>query len=369
MRAAIVALALLLAGCPGSAHKRVHGPGGGGDVGDQVGDVEDDAPDGGGAPEVKDAAKDEAKEEDAPPPPPGTEVAAKSEAKRKTKPTTGRAPARIGERVAGIERSEDEREALIAPRLTAARNALAGGDLERAINEARRGLDLQTDHIGALGLLAEAYYRKGWYPKALRILRRGTGYARGKDDAQLWMLLGLVLDRTEAPHAERLEAYERTTKLKPNYARAWNNLGVIHLRMQQYPSAMAALETAVSIDPDSAAAFTNLGTAYRRHAFEGQTVARTRTELLRKAERAYRTAIALDEEQAAAYLDLGLLYLDTDSFPGMTSELRLQASVRYLREYKQRSSRPGAGGPDVDAYLQAAQRQLDGLLRRTRSKK
>jgi tetratricopeptide (TPR) repeat protein len=258
---------------------------------------------------------------------------------------------------------------LITPRLAAARQALASGDIERAINEARRALDLQTDHAEALGVLAEAFYRKGWYPKALRILRRGTTLATGKSDARLWMLLGIVLDRTGAPPAERLEAYERATKFKPNYAKAWNNLGVIHIKMSQYANAMAALETAVSIDPDSAAAFTNLATAYRRHAFDASTAAATRVEFLRKSERAYRTAIALDEEQVAAYLDLGLLYLDTDSFPGMTPEQRLQAAVRYLREYKQRRTGAAGEGPDVDSYLLAAQWQLDGRLRKTRGKK
>lgn len=350
MRAYIAVLAALItAGCPGAAPRVVHAPDG----------VDKTAKDTLEPPVDERETKPPTVEPVAAPPP-----APAASAKKKA-----RAPARLGERVAGIERSDDEREGLIAPRLAAARGALGTGDLERAISEARRALDLQTDHVGALTLLAEAYYRKAWYPKALRILRQSAGYAGAKDDARLWMLLGLVLDRTEAPFADRLAAYERATKIKPNYAKAWNNLGVVHLHMQQYAGAIAALETAVSIDPDSAAAFVNLATAYRRQAFEAQTAAGKRTELLRKAERGYRTAIALDEDQAAGYLDLGLLYLDADAFPGMSPEQRLQAAVRYLREYKQRRSGATAGGPDVDAYLQAAQRQLDGRLRRTRGKK
>ncbi|HUH05088.1 MAG TPA: tetratricopeptide repeat protein [Kofleriaceae bacterium] len=350
MKACIAILALMATGCPGASQRIVHAPD---DDRTKISTGTLEAP----------GEKEDSE-------PPSVEVAAAPPPARKTVASAKekRAPARMGERIAGIERSDDEREGLIAPRLVAARSALGAGDLERAISEARRALDLQTDHLGALTLLAEAYYRKGWYPKALRMLRQGTTYAGASDDARLWMLLGLVLDRTEAPLAERMAAYERATKIKPNYSKAWNNLGVVHLHLQQYTGAIAALETAVSIDPDSAAAFINLATAYRRQAFEAQTAAGKRTELLRKAERGYRTAIALDEDQAAGYLDLGLLYLDTDTFPGMSPEQRLQAAVRYLREYKQRRS-GASGGPDVDAYLQAAQRQLDGRQRQTRGKK
>ncbi len=346
MRWALLLLVLGCAGCPSAANPGVRGPGsgGGGDTGDVI--AADDA----GVKKPADEEREEAvgeKGADAP-------VVAESPA------------APEATRVADIERSDTERRAAVAPRVTAARSSLDGGDLERAVAGALSALSIDAGNADAAEILAEAYYRKGWTSKAARILEVATAGAEGKRDARLWMLRGLVLERTGAPLSDVAAAYNRATVLKPNYARAWNNLGVVQLRQGQTGDAISALETATSIDAGSASALINLGSAYRRHAADGGLRRSNRDELLRKAERAYRAAIAVDEDALAAYLDLGVLYLDAQPFPGLADDARLQAALRYLREYKQRGGHAsGADGApiDVDEYLGAAQRQLDALGR------
>lgn len=348
MRRALLLLSLVCAGCPSGAGRGAHGPGAG------AGDDADDAVTSGGDETAKKKVDEEREEAS------GESVV--TDAPLGTKAL----PAPDASRVADIEGSDTERRAAVAPRVAAARAALDAGDLERAIAGALSALSIDAGDADAAEVLAEAYYRKGWTGKAERILEVATAGAAGKRDARLWMLRGLVLERTGAPLPQVAAAYSRATVLKPNYARAWNNLGVIQLRQGQTGDAISALETATSIDAGSASALINLGSAYRRHAADGGLRHSQRDELLRKAERSYRAAIAVDEDAIAAYLDLGVLYLDAQPFPGLADDARLQAALRYLREYKQRGGHAnGADGApiDVDEYLGAAQRQLDALGR------
>ena len=218
-------------------------------------------------------------------------------------------PAMDDDRIPGLDRSEAEVAVAIEPHLQRARAALAAQDLAGAATAALAALAVQSDHIEALRLLAETYVARGWLDKARAVLDVGTELPAGERDAGLWMLLGLVLERNGAPADQAERAYREATRLKPNYSAAWTNLGALQLRAGRTQEALASLETAQSIDSESIAALTNLGTAYRRRASE-VAVPRDRAELLRKAERSYRTAILLDEDSLAAYLDLGLLYFD-----------------------------------------------------------
>lgn len=267
------------------------------------------------------------------------------------------------ERIPGLDRTEAELAVALEPHLQRARAALSAQDLDGAIAAALAALAVQSDHIEALRLLAEAYVARGWLDKARAVLDVGTELPAGERDAGLWMLLGLVREQSGAPADQAERAYREATRLKPNYAAAWTNLGALQLRDGRTQEAMASLETAQSIDSESVTALTNLGTAYRRRASE-VVVPRDRTELLRKAERSYRTAILLDEDSLAAYLDLGLLYFDADPFPGLATAARLQAAVRYLHEYKQRTASGAPPAAPIDDYLDAARRALEREQRR-----
>jgi tetratricopeptide (TPR) repeat protein len=55
-----------------------------------------------------------------------------------------------------------------------------------------------------------------------------------------------------------LDHFEKATAIYPQYALAYNNIGVLHVKAGEMPQARQAFETAVSVDPKLAAAYLNL---------------------------------------------------------------------------------------------------------------
>jgi len=293
-------------------------------------------------PASEDAVKLKKGTVEAPPPPPA-----------EARPATDALP--------GLDLSEAQCSAVIAPRLERARRALAARELDKAIAEARSVLEVDSESVEGLLLLARAYFDRGWLPKAQQILVTGTQTGKGADSARLWMMLGLVHDRSGEETTQARDAYARAAKLKPNYAKAWTNLGAAQLELGDDEAAVAALETALSIDSESVVALTNLGTAYRRRAAALLSDRSKRDDLVQKSENAYRTALAVDETYAPAHFDLGLLYLETNDFPGRPDLDRLRLAVRHLREYERLTAGGAARAsqwPAADEYLETAQRAL-----------
>ena len=56
--------------------------------------------------------------------------------------------------------------------------------------------------------------------------------------------------------------YERSLKLKPDYAEAINNMGTVQYSRKSYRRAISQYKKALKLSPDSASILSNLGTAY-----------------------------------------------------------------------------------------------------------
>jgi tetratricopeptide (TPR) repeat protein len=87
-------------------------------------------------------------------------------------------------------------------------------------------------------------------------------YGQGpKDSAVVWNKTGIAwhqlgqLDKAKAD-------YERSVKLKPDYAAAHNNLGAVYYARKSYRRAISAYKKAIELGPQSASFHKNLGTAY-----------------------------------------------------------------------------------------------------------
>ena len=59
-----------------------------------------------------------------------------------------------------------------------------------------------------------------------------------------------------------MEAYKQAIRIKPDYAEAHSNLGLVYVRLNMYREAIKACKQAIRIKPDDADAHLGLGVAY-----------------------------------------------------------------------------------------------------------
>jgi len=103
---------------------------------------------------------------------------------------------------------------------------------------------------------------------------------------------GVVLFH-EGAHAAAESAFRRAAELRPDYAEAHNNLGLVLSRLERADDAAAAFQKAVTLEPALPAALNNLGFLYhaqQRHA---------------EAVEMFQRALEADPGLAVAYVNLG----------------------------------------------------------------
>ena len=83
--------------------------------------------------------------------------------------------------------------------------------------------------------------------------------------------------------AGALEDYNTAISLKPNYAEAYNNRGVLKSNMGDQAGALEDYNKAVSLKPNYAKAYNNRASCYQKLA-EIETVPSIKTDLITKAE-------------------------------------------------------------------------------------
>ncbi len=111
----------------------------------------------------------------------------------------------------------------------------------------------------------------------------------------LWTI-GVKLSETKPGVAT--EAFDRITKLREDYAEAWNNLGVLLAKQERWDRAERALRKATELREDFAEAWNNLG------------IVLTERKKWREAESAFRKAIRLRPDYAGKRFDLDFVLLE-----------------------------------------------------------
>jgi tetratricopeptide (TPR) repeat protein len=96
--------------------------------------------------------------------------------------------------------------------------------------------------------------------------------------------------------------FREVTRLDPQRASAYVNLGAVLNMLNQYDDAIAALRRALQIDGQRVEAYYNLGVVYRRKGQPDLALA------------AYKEAIRLNPRMADAHLNLGNIFLEKDMF-------------------------------------------------------
>ena len=274
-------------------------------------------------------------------------------------------------RVPGMDLSDEQKAQRSGQHHQAAQAALRAGQPDKAISEAQKALEVDESHAPSMIALGHAYYLKQWDDKAEAILLIAKKQKTGENDPHLWMILGLIYDRSPGDEREdeALAAYEKAAQLKADYVQAHMNRGAIYLERKRYADAVVAFEEVVDIQRQNPRAQTNLGSAYRGRSADFTQDAGQRDTFLKKSEAAFKTAMAQNTTYPPAYFNLGLLYLDADPFPGMETLTRFQMAQRYLNEYKRLMGPALKQGDPVDEYLAFAQKEYDKEVKRQEIKK
>jgi tetratricopeptide (TPR) repeat protein len=146
--------------------------------------------------------------------------------------------------------------------LIALGDSLFPQDLDGAISQYRRALELQPDNATAHYDIGKALYRKKDYDGAIAEYREAIRFR--KDDPEAHYDLGEALFMKQNFTDATVE-YRETLRLKPDHARAHGALGGVLIRERTRDSlnkAVDELKQAVAIDKDYARGYENLGTAF-----------------------------------------------------------------------------------------------------------
>ena len=153
------------------------------------------------------------------------------------------------------------------------------GDSERAISCYREALKLNPGYKEARWNLAAEYNRLGveamegkrwedarrFFEEALRI-EPDLKEVRANLEAMYWNM-GVDL-ASKGREREAIEAFREAIRLNPDLKEAYLQIGVLHLKLKEYPEAISSFREALRIDPGLREARHNLAAAYHAYAQE-----------------------------------------------------------------------------------------------------
>jgi tetratricopeptide (TPR) repeat protein len=126
---------------------------------------------------------------------------------------------------------------------------LRAGDLGKALGQLEAGLNVS----------APSSPTPDW-DAAIAALRP-SGAAGIKPSAEVHNILGRLLGRKGAPSSDVAAEFREAVRLRPDFAEAHNNLGLVLIQTGEDEAGISSLREAVRISPDYAEARTNLGAA------------------------------------------------------------------------------------------------------------
>jgi len=129
------------------------------------------------------------------------------------------------------------------------------GELDKAIVEFQKAIELKPDFPSALNNLGACYGRTGQYDKAERVLRRALEVHPG----DLYAINNLAVMFAELRQFDKaLEWAQKAVEVEPNYANGRVTLGSIYATVGRFDDAQREFERALELDPENARAKANL---------------------------------------------------------------------------------------------------------------
>ena len=225
------------------------------------------------------------------------------------------------------------------------------GDSGAAQRLAQEALKKNPDYRPAMMTLARDHYRSRRLDLALYALRGILdGYGdenppRDKNNAEARLLRGLIY-KEQGLKAAAIPELQKAIELRPDLVEARVHLANYLLESGNAAEAAGLLEAALRYDSVNVLARLNLGDAYR---LLGKT-AESRREL--------DWVVKTDPSVAQAHYNLGLLFLFSQSVPGMSPSQAADKAIVELETYKKLKPRTVGGAPDdTDELITRAKTQ------------
>ncbi|MEP3480073.1 MAG: tetratricopeptide repeat protein [Fuerstiella sp.] len=132
-------------------------------------------------------------------------------------------------------------------------------------------------------------------PAAIEILKQAV--EQSSEDAAVFELLGMC-HFSAKQYSEAKVAFEKVTRLTPQIASGWVNLGATQNVLQDFTAASKSLRKALKNDRQSSSAYYNLGIAQKGLKMNSNAVS------------AYQEAIRIEPKLAEAYANLANMFID-----------------------------------------------------------
>jgi tetratricopeptide (TPR) repeat protein len=221
----------------------------------------------------------------------------------------------------------------IAPHVSAFHNNLANvlreaGQLEKAVDAYRRAIQLDPQFAHAQVNLAMVLSGMGRFDEAVAAYSRALeldpkeadeirpDYAKAHND------LGVALQKSERLD-DAILSYRRAIEIQPGYAEAYSNLGTAFKDAGHFDQARDTLRQAIQLAPDLAEAHCNLGVALADSGY------------LEEALDSLRRAIQLRPGYAEAHINLGVVLCNQghaqESIRACTKAVELQPELEAAR--------------------------------------
>jgi protein O-GlcNAc transferase len=178
-------------------------------------------------------------------------------------------------------------------------SAVQRGEVDAAVGQFRRVLQLQPNHVAALNLLCVLLINLGRLEEAESCAQRAVEQDSSSDVT--FYNYGIILKALKRP-GEALERVSQALKINPSVAETWNNRGTVFKDLKRYREAIADFDRAIAIKPNYTDAFLNKGNALTNLKEHAQSLA------------AYDNALALKPGLAEAWLGRGKALAELQQF-------------------------------------------------------
>jgi tetratricopeptide (TPR) repeat protein len=186
---------------------------------------------------------------------------------------------------------------------------------------------------------AQEALAQGDYPQARQLYRQAL--ATHGDHPDVHYGLATVCFLLNDLHGAAYHFLE-VTRLDPQRAGAYVNLGAVYNRLEKFDDAIAALRKGIQLDSGRAEGYYNLGVVHR---------SRNQLDL---AIQAYREATRINPRMADAHYNLANIYLEKEQFPLAIAHYRHALELRPTWEKAERGLEAALAAQNPEAAAAAA---------------